>query len=116
MTENRLISEQSLFGLGFSSNDYTFTSIEPGIEKPIFYQSRLLSLEFEINPDHVCYTRAIYGFWDFLGDVGGLFDMLKIIVYPVTVLFTTLFRTGLNQYLLSALFQIEKKRKKDRKT
>ena len=79
------------------------------------FAGTLVGFEFEINLDHVVYTRAIYGFWDFLADVGGLFDMLKIIVYPITVLFTTLFRTGLNQYIFSALFQIEKSRKKDRK-
>ena len=27
----------------------------------------------------VSHQRSIYTFWDYLGDVGGLFDMLKLI-------------------------------------
>ena len=70
----------------------------------------MVRLIFQINLDRVYYSRNIYGVWDLLGDVGGLFDMLKLIASPITVLFTMLFRTGLSNYLLTALFQIEKKR------
>ena len=36
---------------------------------------------FELSNKEVYDTRAVYSFWDFLGDVGGLADMMRLIGY-----------------------------------
>ena len=36
----------------------------------------LFTLFYQMSLDRVQHTRSIYSVWDFLGDVGGLFDML----------------------------------------
>ena len=47
------------------------------------------------------HSRAIYGILDFLGDVGGLFDALKLIAAGIISLFTS---GSLPNYLVSKLF------------
>ena len=64
-----------------------------------------------LDKDRVHHKRSIYTFWDFLGDVGGLFDMLKILAKPVLVIAHVLLGTGLDQYLLSSIFKVQKKMK-----
>ena len=62
--------------------------------------------------DKIYHTRSIYGIWDLLGDIGGLFDMLRFIAGPITALSTSLLGFGLDQYLISALFKKDKKPKR----
>ena len=58
--------------------------------------------------DKVSHMRSIYGVWDFLGDVGGLFDMLRLLAEPIVAFLSVLFGSGLERYLLSALFKKER--------
>ena len=58
-----------------------------------------------MSTDRVIYSRSIYGVWDFLGDVGGLFDMLRLLAEPVLALTSILFGSGLERYLISAIFK-----------
>ena len=62
-----------------------------------------------MNLDKVQQTRAIYSFWDFLGDVGGLFDMLKLQANPILAVLSALFGNGLESYLVSNLFVKERR-------
>ena len=57
--------------------------------------------------DRVIHTRTIYSVWDFFGDVGGLFDMLKLLAQPIVAFTTLLFSSGLDHYLIQALFKRE---------
>ena len=57
------------------------------------------------------HSRAIYSIWDFLGDVGGLFDMLTLLAQPILALSTALFGSGLDRYLMATLFKKEKRYK-----
>ena len=52
-------------------------------------------------------TRSIYNFLDFLGDVGGLFDMLCIVATVLLLVSTFIFGSGLSQYLLSNIFKVD---------
>ena len=56
------------------------------------------------------YSRAIYTIWDLLGDVGGLFDMLKIIGSPLVSFLSFVVGSGLETYLVQLLFKVQKKR------
>ena len=106
---NEVESEQSMFGLGFRSTSYTYYSTEKGN----LYESSGAEflIGYQIGLDIRKHTRAIYGVWDFLGDVGGLFDMLKLLAEPIIALSTALFGNGLSRFLTSSLFKIEKRHK-----
>ena len=43
--------------------------------------------------------------WDFFGDVGGLFDMLRLIGSILISLFSSIFGSGLDRFLLEKLFK-----------
>ena len=62
--------------------------------------------------DRINHTRSIYGVWDLLSDIGGLFDILRLIAGPITALSTALLGSGLDRYLISALFKKDKKPKR----
>ena len=59
------------------------------------------------------YSRAIYTFWDLLGDVGGLFDMLKLIGQAMIAFITSLSGSKLNRVLISQIFYLPNKKKQD---
>ena len=69
-----------MFGLGFSTSSYTYYSTENGfkLEKTDADKTEL-QIDYYMSLDQVYHNRAIYTVWDFFGDVGGLFDMLKLI-------------------------------------
>ena len=98
--ENEISSNQRLFSLGFDHNSYTYYSINKvettfneGFKHPY-------SSVYQLNPDKIILSRNIYGIWDFFGDVGGLFDMLRYLAYPILYFTTVLVGSGLEQYLI----------------
>ena len=58
-----------------------------------------------MSRDVIYNNRSIYGVWDFLGDVGGLFDMLKHLTELMFALSSYLFGSNMNRYIYSALFK-----------
>ena len=52
------------------------------------------------------HTRSIYTIWDLLGDVGGLFDMLKIIGSPLVSFLSFVVGSGLEIHLIQLLFKV----------
>ena len=60
--------------------------------------------------DRIEHTRSIYTMWDFLGDVGGLFDMLRLLAEPLVKMFSVIFGSRLDRFLLAALFKKERRR------
>ena len=73
--EHEIQSEQSLFDIGFTSKNYTYYSVE---KDDTYYDltndSTIAQILFGVNSHRVYHTRAIYGVWDCLGDIGGLFE------------------------------------------
>ena len=59
-----------------------------------------------MNKDKISHRRSIYTFWDFLGDVGGLFDMLKLLVKPILAIGSLLFGSGLDKFLFESVFKV----------
>lgn len=54
-----------------------------------------------VSPDTVVYQRQVYSFLDFLGDVGGLLDALKLIGVS---LISFVYGGSLQHFLLSKVF------------
>ena len=55
------------------------------------------------------YTRSIYTVWDLLGDIGGLFDMMKQIASPLISFLSFILGSGLETHLIQLLFKVQKK-------
>ena len=80
LAKNIVSSEELLFDLGFQEVIYEFYM--PKIGETIESIDNFGALfQGAIVLDHSIthHKRSIYTVWDFLGDVGGLFDMLKLL-------------------------------------
>ena len=54
------------------------------------------------------YSRSIYTFWDFLGDVGGLYGILLELAYPILWASSLVFGSNLDKFLIESLFKLQK--------
>ena len=64
-----------------------------------------------LDLDTVTEMRTIYGVFDFLGDVGGLLDLLQLFAGMLVQFFAWLFGSNLNFFLIENLFKRDQKRK-----
>ena len=65
---------------GFGLNPRTAEYFTAAQSKDFLYiPDSLTSFSVIFHPEKLTNTRSIYNFLDFLGDVGGLFDMLCIV-------------------------------------
>ena len=69
-------------------------------------------MNFEMELSSVQKIRKIYSFWDFLGDVGGLNDILTLIGGCIVSLVQMFTGSGLNRYIFKKLFMFEETGKK----
>ena len=53
-----------------------------------FTDDLLIQLSITLNSQVTNHTRAVYNFLDFLGDIGGLFDALKVIAWSIITIIT----------------------------
>ena len=70
--------------LGFDSEELTYYTISRGE----LYNNYLheLTLSFQMTGSLEKHSRTVYTFWDFLGDVGGLNDIMRLLgTWVVTV-------------------------------
>ena len=58
--------------------------------------------------------RSIYNFLDWLGDVGGLFDGLKVVGGIIVSMYNIVLGDPLQIYLLKSILKVEKKHKSGR--
>ena len=65
-----------------------------------FNDERLGGFYITLDTEIVKHTRSIYSALDFLGDVGGLYDMLKIVAQVVLSVWSLIAGCGLDTYLL----------------
>ena len=104
-----MASEEDFVGLGFDFNVNRYEYYKPsvfqthqstGIEGVVY--SGIIELDMTV----IEHSRSIYTFWDFLGDVGGLFGMLQSFAFPLVGFCSLLLNTGLEQYLITSLFKV----------
>ena len=65
-------------------------------------------LSVSLDNDVVEHYRSIYTFWDLLGDVGGLIDMLILLATPIISVSTFVFGSGLETSIIQSLFKQQK--------
>ena len=61
---------------------------------------RFNSIIISLEEDAILEVRSIYTIWDVLGDIGGLIDMLRLLVMPIVTLLNFSFSLGINPFLL----------------
>ena len=109
MTENKIESEEYLFDLGFEERQYTFYQPRKDptfgiVTDPNFIYEGVLLLDKTV----VSHERSIYTFWDFLGDIGGLFSILQQLASPVLLLVSLVTGSGLQNFLIESIFRVQK--------
>ena len=60
---------------------------------------------FVLNLNIVTQSRSIYGFFDFLGDVGGLLDLFRLFAELLVSLVAWIFGSNFDSYLITHLFK-----------
>ena len=70
-----------------------------------------MRLEFETSSDVSFNQRSVYTLLDFLGDVGGLFDMMILLAKLIWTVAYTISGSEINRYLIAMLFVRDKKKK-----
>ena len=99
-----------MFGLGFQQEEIEFYSIEDGLtaQEPGLFDTFFVKWDSQVYEHH----RAIYTFLDLLADVGGLFDMLKLIGEILIGMIVPITGSRLSKVLIEELFYLPKKRVK----
>ena len=99
-------SEETFDGFGLipRTAEYFTTTVRKG-----YWQvpDSITGFAIVFSPEKLNNTRSIYNFLDFLGDVGGLFDMLCIVANILLSTSTFIFGSGLNQYLVTNIFRVD---------
>ena len=88
--------------LGFLERTYTFNELLKGQFN--YHERGYYQLYFGLSPDINMHSRSIYTIWDLLGGIGGLIDMLRLIIRPILASVSLAFSTGLETYLVQAIF------------
>ena len=70
----------------------------------------MIVLTFGMNMSTMMHTRQVFSFWDFLADVGGLYDMLFILGGAVVSVFQLLTGSPMNRFIIKHLFKVERKK------
>ena len=88
MTKNLVTSEQRFFGLGFNRRDEKYTYFKPSLYQTFdsVGAEAIYTALIQLDMNVIEHSRSIYTWWDFLGDVGGLFEMLQFIAYPFIII------------------------------
>ena len=93
---------------GFGKRFHEYYHVESVETQPNSDTSIVMRLEFETSSDEIIHSRSVYTFLDFLGDIGGLLDML---IQLASFLWTVAFAVSgseLTRFLISALFVRDK--------
>ena len=78
-------------------------------------ENKAIEFRFMLENDTYEYKREVYTIWELFGDIGGLTEVAVIFAGITMSIKTFLFGSGLDQYLLSELFFVEKQNPKTMK-
>ena len=109
-----MTSEHKLLDLGMFPEEYAYSAVYKNDEFTNNDPTSLLSIYFETELSSIQNSRAVFSFWDLLGDVGGLNDMLTLMGGWIVSLIQIFTGSGLNRYIFKNLFMFETKKKKDK--
>ena len=111
--KKKLESEEAYWSLGFNEREQEFWTMKES-EIRTNYTSRkdmVANMLILLELDTVTEMRTIYGVFDFLGDVGGLLDLLQLFAGINVRLFAWVAGSNLNIFLIETLFKKDQKRK-----
>ena len=100
---NEIRSEDTFKSLGFFVNKYSFYDLI--VHSEIQTETGPFVLGIRQDFSIVEHARTIYTVWDLLGDIGGLFDMLKLLVTPMITFLSLIADSGLESHLINMLFK-----------
>ena len=104
MNEKRLESDESWSGFGERSIETWFLIKEEAAET-FGAPGAFFALFLQLHPGRDMYKRRIYTILDVLGDVGGLFDSLRISGIAFMMVYTVIVGNPLNAFLVNSLFK-----------
>ena len=107
--KSEIYSQDRYTSLGFIEDHYVFYDVEDHLNTKI--EERALKLLIMASNDVKENSRSIYTIWDLLGDVGGLYDMLKLISQAVVSLYSMTVFSDLDSFLHESLFSVQRKTK-----
>ena len=90
--------------MGLFDREHTFFPLQIE-DSPANVQGAIGGFAITTSQQVTHHTRSIYSFLDFLGDVGGLFDMLRLVIQVLLQLLVTVSGSGLDAFLLESIFK-----------
>ena len=102
-----LESDHRFFNPGwFSANEVTIYQVKNfDASFPISKDELVAYINFSLDTQQINYSRKIYNALDLIGDVGGLFEGLKVVAYLTMSLFTPL---RITNFFISKLYFTKK--------
>ena len=102
--EHTLESEETYDGFGWFPREETFYPV--GSEDlDITYNDTLGGFIITFSNQSTQHTRSIYSALDFLGDVGGLLDMLRLVALTFLQFVALVTGSGIDAFLLGQIFK-----------
>ena len=87
-------------GLGLLQKSQTYYSITAE-SRAYEYLDCLLDINFQMDLTTMSHTRSVFTFWDFLGNVGGLYGILVIIGSQIVTAFNFVIGSNLERFLVA---------------
>ena len=107
LRRNTIQSEQKFESLGFGDADqYKFYELVTYAEGTHDEGDGAYMISISLDDDILEHKRSIYTLWDMLGDIGGLFDMLKVLTYIPLSFSGLLLGSGIDQTINESLFSV----------
>ena len=92
-------------GFGIRPREAEFYVVNTDDADFSFQDGVIAGFLISFNPEIVHHTRSIYSALDFLGDIGGLYDMLKIVAEVLLSVWSLIVGCGLDAFLLESIFK-----------
>ena len=106
MQKHQLNAQDRVLGLGLRDEETTYFTLAQNSQlsgnQPI-----VAKMMFELDDEISYESRTVYTIFDLLGDVGGLFESLKILSKLLFICMHLLFGSNLNRYLVFHLFKTD---------
>ena len=103
------MSDQSYDGILSKAKEYSFFSSSLGKEYNTNVERSLGGIQVRMSMDIVNHSRSIYTVLNLLGDIGGLYSLLRRIGSSLLSFFTFMYGSKLHSRIIKKLFKTESK-------
>ena len=101
------MSDQSYVGIFSEAKEYSFISFNKGKTENSRFERSLGGIHIQMSLDIVNHSRSIYTVLDLIGDIGGLYSLLRRIGSPIMGLFTFMYGSKLHRRIIRKIFKIQ---------